>query len=199
MMKKPLGLLMMLVMLSACVTINIYFPAAQAQEAAERIVDDILQTGPTPRVKQMPAEDDKQGSLQTQGLMGSILDFLIPPAHAAQPNFSVETPEIRKIQASLKSRHGSLEPFYDSGALGFSDDGRLAVHNDKAVSLKDRTRMKQLMDQENADRDRLYQAIAEANGQPQWEQQVRDVFADTWINKAKGGWWYRKDGKWMKK
>ncbi len=32
----------MLLTLTACVTINVYFPAAQAEAAAERIVDDIL-------------------------------------------------------------------------------------------------------------------------------------------------------------
>lgn len=36
------SMLATLFFLAACVTINIYFPAAQAEEAAGRIVDDIL-------------------------------------------------------------------------------------------------------------------------------------------------------------
>ena len=32
--------------LAACVTINIYFPAAAAERAADRIIDEILQTKP---------------------------------------------------------------------------------------------------------------------------------------------------------
>ena len=32
--------------LTACVTINVYFPASQAERAAERIVDEILGDGP---------------------------------------------------------------------------------------------------------------------------------------------------------
>jgi hypothetical protein len=31
-------------LLSACVTINIYFPAAAAEKVADRIIDDIWQT-----------------------------------------------------------------------------------------------------------------------------------------------------------
>lgn len=31
-----------LIVLAACVTVNIYFPSAQAEEAAERIVEDVL-------------------------------------------------------------------------------------------------------------------------------------------------------------
>ena len=34
------------VVLGACVTINIYFPAAAAERAADRIIDEIWQTSP---------------------------------------------------------------------------------------------------------------------------------------------------------
>ncbi|MBQ7626804.1 MAG: hypothetical protein IJS87_07110 [Rhodocyclaceae bacterium] len=33
-------------LLAACVTINIYFPAAAAEKAADKIIDDIWQTAP---------------------------------------------------------------------------------------------------------------------------------------------------------
>ena len=36
------GFLVGLLLLAACVTINIYFPAAQAEQAAEKIVDEII-------------------------------------------------------------------------------------------------------------------------------------------------------------
>ncbi len=36
-------MLMMMTALSACVTINIYFPAAAAEKAADKIIDDVWQ------------------------------------------------------------------------------------------------------------------------------------------------------------
>jgi len=42
-MKKLLGLFSGVVMLTACVTINIYFPAAAAEKAADKIIDDVWQ------------------------------------------------------------------------------------------------------------------------------------------------------------
>lgn len=33
--------------LSACVTINIYFPAAAAEKAADKIIDEVWQTQPS--------------------------------------------------------------------------------------------------------------------------------------------------------
>lgn len=34
-------------LVSACVTINIYFPAAAAEKAADKIIDDVWQLSPT--------------------------------------------------------------------------------------------------------------------------------------------------------
>ncbi len=200
MMRKRAGFLLLTLFLSACVTINIYFPAAEAKEAAEQIIDDILQSAPEGSINRRPAVDDKSSSLEMGNPLVILRDFLVPGAHAAQPNFSVNTPEIRRIQAGLKQRHGALAPYYRSGAIGFVEDGTVAVHNPKAISLKERKRVKKLMAAENGDRSRLYRAIAKANGHPEWEKDVRAVFAKTWVDKAGKGWWYRKPGgKWAKK
>lgn len=40
---KNLSLLAVIAGLSACVTINIYFPAAAAEKAADKIIDDVWQ------------------------------------------------------------------------------------------------------------------------------------------------------------
>ncbi len=41
-----LPLMALLLALSACVTINIYFPAAEAEKAADKIIDDVWQIKP---------------------------------------------------------------------------------------------------------------------------------------------------------
>ena len=43
------------VSLAGCVTINIYFPAAAAEKAADRIIDDILQLKPDSAKPAKPA------------------------------------------------------------------------------------------------------------------------------------------------
>ena len=55
--KRNMSLLVLIAGLSACVTINIYFPAAAAEKAADKIIDDVWQLKdgvPTPAEK--PAE-----------------------------------------------------------------------------------------------------------------------------------------------
>lgn len=185
-------LLMTAMLISACVTINIYFPAAQAEQAAEKIVEDILG-------KPAQAEGEDKGAARAQGsifgrMASTVLDFAVPRAEAAEPDFNVNTPEIRRIQAQMKARNRDLSPFYSAGAVGFGRDGLVAVRDQDAVSLKERNRVRQLVEAENADRAALYRAIANANGHPEWEGQVRQTFAGTWVKEAAKGWWYQ-DGK----
>lgn len=49
-------------LLPACVTINIYFPAAAAEKAADKIIDDVWQLKPDQAGKPAPATPDSQGS-----------------------------------------------------------------------------------------------------------------------------------------
>ena len=52
-MKNWLMVISIAAMLPACVTINIYFPAAAAEKAADKIIDDVwqLKNGEIPTVK----------------------------------------------------------------------------------------------------------------------------------------------------
>ena len=192
---KLTTLIGMLAVLAACVTINIYFPAAQAEQAAERIVDDILG-------KQAPKEDKGAWveSLHFEKIAVGLLDFIVPQAQAAQPDFNVDTPQIRKLQAAMKQRNRNLEDYYDSGAVGFTHDARIAIHDSSAIPLKERAKAERLVSDENQDRDALYSAIAQANGHPEWESEIRSTFAKTWIEKAKKGWWYEASrGNWKQR
>ena len=189
------GLLAGIGFLAACVTINIYFPAAQAEQAAEKIVDDILGTE--------PAADDKGASLERQrpeDFAVRAMDFFVPSAQAAAPDFNVNTPRIRQIQAAMKQRNAGLKKHYDSGAIGFTRDALVAIRDAKSISLKDKKKVNALVRDENADRNALYRAIADANGHPEWEPDVRATFARTWVQKAKRGWWYQDEkGGWRSK
>lgn len=189
------GFMVSLLLLAACVTINIYFPAAQAEQAAEKIVDEII-GNPAPVEDKGAALDARQYSR----IGFNLLEMLVPSAQAAQPDFNIDTPEIRKLRTSMAQRFGSLRPFFDSGALGFSGDALVAVHDKSAIPLKAKNKVSKLMTDENRDRNALYQAIAQANGHPEWEKDVRAVFAKTWVQKANAGWWYQAaNGGWTQK
>jgi uncharacterized protein len=191
-------LLASMVLAAACVTINVYFPAAQAERAADRIISDVWGTEPVRR------EGEPQGRLFEQDLSLealqavrlaslSLLDLLVTPA-AAQADFDIETPEIRALTASMNARHRQLKPSYDSGAIGLTADGLVDIRDRNLVPLAERNTLRQLVDAENKDRNALYRAIAVANGRPEWEQEIRRTFAQRWVGRAESGWWYRTPG-----
>ena len=55
-MKKNWLFPLMALALSACVTINIYFPAAAAEKAADRIIDEIMQKKDATSVDSKPTD-----------------------------------------------------------------------------------------------------------------------------------------------
>ena len=182
----------------ACVTINVYFPAAAAEQAADKIIEEVWGDGAG---KPAGEQSSDAGKFIDSGARVSrlIIDWLIPAAQAQQANLDVSSPTIGKIEASLKARHAKLLPYYNSGAVGLTDNGLVAVRDAKAIPLSARKTVNQLVADDNQDRLALYREIAAANGRPEWEAQIRQTFARRWIDLAQSGWYYQSGGSWKAK
>jgi uncharacterized protein YdbL (DUF1318 family) len=119
---------------------------------------------------------------------------------SAQANLEVNTPAIAALQASMQQRHAELAPLFGNGAVGLTRDGFVALRDANAVSLAQRPQVNALVAAENQDRAALYREIARANGKPEWENEIRNTFAQRWIDKAQGGWYYQNNaGAWTRK
>ncbi|HQR51258.1 MAG TPA: YdbL family protein [Methylophilaceae bacterium] len=128
-----------------------------------------------------------------------LLLALAAPLAMAAANLEINTPAITSLTASMQARYNQLSPYYASGAIGLTRDGLVAVHDANTVPLKDRQVVNALVAAENNDRNALYKEIAIANGHPEWEAEIRSTFAQRWVQKAQGGWWYQGAGGWAKK
>ncbi len=186
------------ILLTACVTINIYFPAAAAEKAADEIIKDIQknipqQTEPKPKAG-LP---DWQASMYQ--LIDAAINVMVPTAQAAEADLTIDSAEIRQLRAAMESRFAGLQPLYAAGFIGIQADGLLAVRDSESVPLKDRNQVNKLVAAENADRQSLYQAIANANGHPDWAAQIKSTFAGRWLSNAQAGWWYQSSGSWKQK
>jgi len=199
--RLPMAMLL-LVFAAACVTINVYFPAQAAEQAADRIIRDVYGEQPAaPAGPALPAEPQSLNTYQPVPVSRDIplLDWLVTPAHAAA-DISVDTPAIRQLEDAMERRHKQLAPYYESGAVGITQDGRVEIRDQTLVPLNRRKEVKQLVARENDDRDALYREIALANGHPEWEAEIRSTFARRWVDNARSGWWYMdKGGSWKQK
>jgi uncharacterized protein YdbL (DUF1318 family) len=191
------GLATFCLALAACVTINVYFPAAAAEQAADRIIEDIWGEGQAPAPKPEGNEQSSIGHAAGEVLLAA-LDLVIPAAQA-QADIDISSPAIRALTASMKGRARQLEPYFSSGAIGLTADGLVEIRDPNAVPLAERTKLRKLVSDDNADRNSLYREIASANGHPEWESDIRSTFADRWIANARAGWYYKAEGGWTKK
>ncbi len=195
-----------LLLVAACVTINVYFPAAAADRAADQVINDITgggakSTTTPPQSYFAPAGDDEHGLLLVA--MGRVLDTLVPASHAqdADAALNVSSPAVNRIKSSMAARFGQMEKFFASGAIGLTRDGMVDVRDLNAVALPDRATVKRLVSEDNADRAQLYTEIAKASNHPEWEADIKKSFARRWVaTGAKPGWYYQADdGSWKQK
>jgi uncharacterized protein YdbL (DUF1318 family) len=134
-----------------------------------------------------------------RGLLLAWLVLLAGNA-CAQANLDISTPAISALISSMQKRNGELAPFYANGAIGLTRDGAIALREVNAVPLAQRQQVNGLIAAENQDRSALYREIARANGKPEWESDIRSTFAQRWIDKAQGGWYYQNNaGAWTRK
>ncbi len=213
------------VLLASCVTINVYFPAAEAQQAAEEFVEDVMGAPSTGKPADAVKPDSGASNVQPQvdAFVAATVNasssghaqvlvarewrfdpvgFFIGSAHAqAAVDISIRTPAVQAIQQRMAERfQGQLSALFDSGAVGFGADGLLVLRDPSKVPLAQRTAANQAVADENRDRKAVYREIAVANGHPEWEEQIRATFAKEWVAQARAGWWFQDaSGAWKQK
>ena len=195
---KSLLLLCAVLAAASCVTINVYFPAAAAEQAAEKFVDDVLgETRDETRLFD-PAAPSPNAML---AIVGGVLDVLVPSAHAQQPDFKINTPQINAIKSRMAQRQRQyLNNWFDAGAIGFTNDGLVSIRDRAAVSLDQRRNLESVVADENRDRAAVYREIAVANGRPEWQKEIQQTWAREWQRNARPGWYYQApDGSWKRK
>lgn len=184
------------IVFAACVTVNIYFPAAAIQKAADDIVDDVRGT----KDQKQPAPEEKKNDKQS-GIMDSIRGLIGPKEAHAQINIEVSTPAIRSLKQALKDNFPQLKPFYDKGAIGENSMGFVEQRDAGSLNLKEKADLNRFMGQENNNRNALYSEIMKANklGADSLPK-IQKIFANSWREKSQPGWWIQNDGGgWEKK
>ena len=190
----------LLAFVAGCVTVNVYFPAAQVEKTAEKIVDEVYQEKKGPP-KQEPTE--KPQSSNERGIFCSIARlarFGPAPAYAEEAT-TVSNAAIRGLKDQIGQRHQELLPYYQQGQVGITKDGFLEVRGTGGLALPQVASLKRLVDADNAARRQLYEEVAKAlNLKTDQVSQIRQIFAKQWRDKAQAGWAVQADnGQWGRK
>lgn len=194
--QKRLLVTTLVLVVAACVTINVYFPEAAAEQAATQFINGVLNDDAAPQ------QSNDSAYQPVKRFNFDPLALLMPSAHAQQSiNIDINTPPIRAIQSRMRDRlQNELKKYFAAGAVGFKSDGMLDIRDRSAVGLADRSKLDRAVAADNQDRAAVYREIAVANGHPEWEDDIRRIFAGEWVKQAESGWYYQNSaGTWLQK
>ncbi len=170
-----------ILLIFACVTINIYFPAEKVETVAGEIVEEIRGPDAEKEKENENAGDRKQGFTGT----GPVLASLVSTVYAQEVT-EVSNPSIRGLKQRMKERYPQLKPWYQKGVLTEGDDGFVQLGDTQALGIKDRGAVRNLVAAENKDREQLYREVAQAlNIDPGQVDKVAAIFAKEWQKSVK--------------
>ena len=172
--KRPVWMTLMLcsLLIFACVTINIYFPAEKVETVAGEIVDEIRGQKPG---NENPLKDEKS-YLNSRTLFA----FFAPVAVAEEP-LTVSNPGIRMLKQQMKARYAQMKPYYQKGILKENNSGYVSLAQTSGLSLKEKRNLTSLVAAENNDRRKLYAEVAKAlKIDPSQVNRVAEIFAKEW-------------------
>ena len=183
-------------LVTACVTVNIYFPAEAVRRAADEIVDDVYKSDDATSLPVMLT------TAWAEFHPGAVLTgIFVETALAQDVDININTPAISAIRSSLEARAPLLRPFYAGGNIGITNRGYLEIRSMTGLDIKSQADLKGLVDADNSDRRNLYYEIAVANSfGSEAVPQIESLFADSWRTKASPGWVIQNnDGSWTTK
>jgi uncharacterized protein len=189
-----MGLFAMILAGLSCVTVNIYFPAKEVEQAADQIVREIR----APEVQQPAQPEDKPD----QGFWPNAIKVALFASEAwAQDATTVNNARIRALKDSLKQRDPQLRPYFDAGNIGEGKAGSLIVRNMDGLNLKQQNVLKSLVASTNKEREELYAEVGKAlKVDPSQLGRVAQEFAQMWQQYSSPGWHIQlPDGTWKKK
>lgn len=201
-MRSPFGLIS-LFMLSSCITVNVNFPEAAVQQAADSYVEQLYRL--KEEAKQKPSEPEalpnsgqRVFSHTGSSLIAAVLSFGLPRAEATE-GFQMSSPVITAIQSREVGRLSRIDDFKKQGLIGENNRGLLEVRGEPKPLQK--KAIEKLISEENADRQQLFKEVIKINGLESGQLgAVSSKFMSSFQSKSPAKTWMQdSSGKWNQK
>jgi hypothetical protein len=203
--KAIIGILFLMLLSCAIITVNIYFPEKDVREAYKELEKELM----------TPGGQGNEPKTKPEGKPESSFKFeLIASAQAQETGMADniaqivrKMPEVVSAYRDMGARLGNIDRLRDSGAVGEGTNGMLAVRDEKLLTPDGR----KLVTMENANRRTVMNGMARAiiriNRVPENAQNLQQVqpqaveqFAGLRRDSAKKGWWVQDpNGNWGRK
>lgn len=190
-MRRPAStILLALVVVLACVTINVYFPEEEIKDLSQQIEEEVRRQA---QEREEEEEPETGRVLERDASPSALLALMLPAAlqggQSEVPAPEVTNPAIRKIIDSRAERLPAVNRLKSAGVVGESNRALLEIRNlQRLDDLRARAEAQRLVREENEDREALFKEIARAKG-VDFEQLplVRETYAETMRQYARPG------------
>ncbi|THB62847.1 MAG: DUF1318 domain-containing protein [Desulfovibrio sp.] len=177
----------------ACVTVNIYFPAAEVQRVADDYTDDVYGSLNTAPPAETPDPSDDSSCLEI--FLARVGSWIGPAQAHAQDATTVTNSAIRGLKDQNIANLQQLTPYLDGGYVGINNSGLLEERTTDGLDMQQVSAVRQLIAADNQVRQQLFVEVAGAMGiDPSQVSQVQDIFSQTWRQKAPSTWPVQDDG-----
>ena len=203
--KGIIGILFLMLLSCAIITVNIYFPEKDVREAYKELEKELMTPGGLGKEPKTKPEGKPESSSRFE---------LIASAHAQETGMAdniaqiiKKMPEVVSAYRDMGARLGDIDRLRDSGAVGEGNNGMLAVRDEKLLTPDGR----KLVTMENENRRTVMNGMARAiiriNRVPENAQNLKQVqpqaveqFAGLRRDSARKGWWIQDpNGNWGRK
>jgi hypothetical protein len=203
--KGIIGILFLMLLSCAIITVNIYFPEKDVREAYKELEKELM----------TPGGQGKEPKTKPEGKPESSSRFeLIASAQAQETGMADniaqivrKMPEVVSAYRDMGARLGDIDRLRDSGAVGEGNNGMLTVRDDKLMTPEARN----LLAAENENRRTVMNGMARAIirinraqendlNRKQVLPQAIEQFAGLRRDSARKGWWIQDpNGNWGRK
>jgi hypothetical protein len=199
------GILLLVLVSCAIITVNVYFPEKEVKEAYKELEKELMTPGGPGQEPASKPEGKPEGSSKFQ---------LISSAYAQEAGLAdniaqivKRMPEVVNAYKEMGARLPAIDKLRDGGAVGEGKDGLLLVRDEKLMTPES----ERLVNAENENRRTVMNGMARAiiriNRVPENDSNLRQVlpqaveqFAALRRDSAKKGWWFQDQyGNWARK
>ena len=195
-------IILFLIFLIGCITVNVNFPESAVQRAADDFVRDLYKDASATTTVPTPTEEPKEKPSKTTSKKTKTTEFNIyfmNQAFAQELNMS--SAKAREIKTKLASRVSEIVKWKQTGAIGENQEGELTLKDSASLSKDSKKHVEQLIEDENKDRTELYEEIQTTNSITDRKQtKIRKFFGNAFRQNSPAGTWIQSDsGNWSKK
>ena len=199
------GILLLVLVSCAIITVNVYFPEKEVKEAYKELEKELMTPGGPSKEPTSKPEGKPEGSSKFEWISSAYAQEAGLADNIAQ--IVKRMPEVVNAYKEMGARLPETDKLRDGGAVGEGKDGLLVVRDEKLMTPENR----RLVDMENGNRrtaiNGMARAIIRINRVPENDSNLKQVlpqaveqFAALRRDSAKKGWWIQDQyGNWARK